>query len=827
MEERSWCPIRERSGLRNPMTAVTISLSLPCGCDMSDTVLNSNSNLLESAEPVPKARKERNRLVLLETDFSTGEEADPWESEGSDVELFHSSFVRGGKRRSSNKLERRRESSSKTEVLAKQRILRRLHVRYDFEDIFQRVLAEEQAVNFFTCEGHKPEPGPAKKKTKKSKQAEEKKDDRQIRFRNYIPRTPELRDFCMPKITSADIEAEIDKEIQEAIAAAEARKDVFLFVRQARRDRSVFGSRPHIACFLVEWLRRRRKEEAAGLDGEALSARDCSAVGENFVDPHCPLCLLPCGSDAEGLPVLVHCLVVGEVQGKLLVCLPAASWHRKVAKRTIPRGFLSKVFGAEVVVAALSDRATEAAGQTARVWLGLCEGSTESTIQVSDEDTTVPFGALPAGELVVPLVDALVDLCAAWRRRLDPYAHRHRRLWPRCKMVTPGPLTRLKAEPATAQQQPRLQTPLDESDEEADVQEALRPKASVQDVPPVPQPTDPAEAFAQAMVRLSGTQLPVCPETVRIGVPLNRKQWQLVRSLERIVFGSFFPLTFEPEDYGRIGHKVEGQANTLRALGRAAAVLSQSFAGYAPRSFSFGVTTAQQGPFPVEVAGTLPGKADVAAMPIVADRVKLPATPAFEPSPFMDRTTSEFFNYPLHQARVPDPVSERPLFVKILADSKQKLLLLQALARSGRLEPLASVPAPRSEWGAGFFCVAKDGLRGRLVLDARPANELEDFPGHWVHALASAACLSGLVLRPGQVLVMSGTDLQDCFISSKLRPSESCATTRPVGSRFKKPSLSLIGLVRPLLAAVSLCFAGSLRSLWAIRPPVSSPSAAT
>ena len=319
----------------------------------------------------------------------------------------------------------------------------------------------------------------------------------------------------------------------------------------------------------------------------------------------------------------------------------------------------------------------------------------------------------------------------------------------------------------------------------------------------------------------------VCPETVRIGVPLNRKQWQLVRSLERIVFGSFFPLTFEPEDYGRIGHKVEGQANTLRALGRAAAALSQSFAGYAPRSFSFGVTTAQQGPFPVEVAGTLPGKADVAAMPIVADRVKLPATPAFEPSPFMDRTTSEFFNYPLHQARVPDPVSERPLFVKILADSKQKLLLLQALARSGRLEPLASVPAPRSEWGAGFFCVAKDGLRGRLVLDARPANELEDFPGHWVHALASAACLSGLVLRPGQVLVMSGTDLQDCFISSKLRPSESCATTWPVGSRFKKPSLSLIGLVRPLLAAVSLCFAGSLRSLWAIRPPVSSPSAAT
>ena len=62
-----------------------------------------------------QARKERNRLALLETDFATGEEvekaeeipdmkrvilalhiweADPWDPEGSDVELFSSSFVR-------------------------------------------------------------------------------------------------------------------------------------------------------------------------------------------------------------------------------------------------------------------------------------------------------------------------------------------------------------------------------------------------------------------------------------------------------------------------------------------------------------------------------------------------------------------------------------------------------------------------------------------------------------------------------------------------------------------------------------------------------------
>ena len=67
------CNLNLAGPLQMRMTAVTISLSLPCGCDMSDTVsldlnglllvscpmecdprfvqvLNSNSNLLESAE---------------------------------------------------------------------------------------------------------------------------------------------------------------------------------------------------------------------------------------------------------------------------------------------------------------------------------------------------------------------------------------------------------------------------------------------------------------------------------------------------------------------------------------------------------------------------------------------------------------------------------------------------------------------------------------------------------------------------------------------------------------------------------------------------------
>ena len=125
-----------------------------------------------------------------------------------------------------------------------------------------------------------------------------------------------------------------------------------------------------------------------------------------------------------------------------------------------------------------------------------------------------------------------------------------------------------------------------------------------------------------------------CPASVRLGVPLNRKQWQIVRNLEHLVYGSFFPLTFQPEDYGRIGHS---HAKTLEALSRAAASVCRSFAGYLPRS----ATVAAPGPPPVLKVGTLAGKPDIAAMPIVADRVKLPASPAFSPAPYMDRTTAE------------------------------------------------------------------------------------------------------------------------------------------------------------------------------------------
>merc|ERR1719436_1192246 len=126
-------------------------------------------------------------------------------------------------------------------------------------------------------------PEPPKKKSKKAKQAEEKKeDDRVIRFRNYMPRTPELKDLCLPKVTSAEIEDQIDQEIAEAIAAAEdqdavlaiaPRKPNWDLKRDVERKMQVLQARTDRA--VVQLIRQRIKaEKAPQPDGGAAKPED-------------------------------------------------------------------------------------------------------------------------------------------------------------------------------------------------------------------------------------------------------------------------------------------------------------------------------------------------------------------------------------------------------------------------------------------------------------------------------------------------------------------------------------------------------------------------
>ena len=157
------------------------------------------------------------------------------------------------------------------------------------------------------------------------------------------------------------------------------------------------------------------EEEPGEFDGDALSPRDAVAAGEDFIDLFCPLLCLRCGEDEEGNQVSVQAVAVGEVQGKLLIAVPAAAWHRKVAKRSVPRGFMTKVFAAETAVCTLQDRGSEVEGQVVRIWLGYCEPSAESALEISDEEPVVGFGRLPSGEPLLPFVEALAEI---WQAQL-------------------------------------------------------------------------------------------------------------------------------------------------------------------------------------------------------------------------------------------------------------------------------------------------------------------------------------------------------------------------------------------------------------------------
>ena len=149
-------------------------------------------------------------------------------------------------------------------------------------------------------------------------------------------------------------------------------------------------------------------EPEADYDGEPVTARDALASGEGFVDSFCPPALLRCGSDEWDEAITVQTLVVREVEGKLVVAVPASAWHRKVSKRTLPKGFLTKVAAAEVAACAASDRGSAVEGVALRVWFGLLELTAEHALEVSEDIASVSFGALADGSPALPFVPALV-----------------------------------------------------------------------------------------------------------------------------------------------------------------------------------------------------------------------------------------------------------------------------------------------------------------------------------------------------------------------------------------------------------------------------------
>ena len=224
------------------------------------------------------------------------------------------------------------------------------------------------------------------------------------------------------------------------------------------------------------------------------------------------------------------------------------------------------------------------------------------------------------------------------------------------------------------------------------------------------------------------------PPGLEAGRPLSKRQWAMVKLLERYLDGCDF-LTFEPPDLGRTAPKLEDQDHILGNIWKEVAS-AQSASGYFGTSFQ---PSGQQeggdddpvaGPLAERLSkdfgtqcGKLSGEKAMNAKSIEASRISMPPAPSFDPRPYLDAKTRAVYEHPIEH-RLPEPREPPPPRSSIMASSENKLLLLKQLATTGRLGVLERHEVTPGI-SSGLFAVIKDMERDRLILDGRGADVYE------------------------------------------------------------------------------------------------------
>lgn len=105
-----------------------------------------------------------------------------------------------------------------------------------------------------------------------------------------------------------------------------------------------------------------------------------------------------------GSPSVRICLV-GELEGKILVCIPFSAWNRKTSKRALAPGLLSKPMSVQVLACGQLDRENPSEEEVMKVWLGFLEEPAARLIEAStledDLDHEFEDGFLPYAQALV------------------------------------------------------------------------------------------------------------------------------------------------------------------------------------------------------------------------------------------------------------------------------------------------------------------------------------------------------------------------------------------------------------------------------------------
>ena len=247
-----------------------------------------------------------------------------------------------------------------------------------------------------------------------------------------------------------------------------------------------------------------------------------------------------------------------------------------------------------------------------------------------------------------------------------------------------------------------------------------------------------------------------------LGTKLNLAQWQFIRSLTALVDAWNAEADITPEVMGRSAAKVENVEQLLAGLCEEVGQLAGGLGNYAmPKPSRLQTSWGSRGS-PGEVVGHLSHTLDHVAKAIQPERLKFWKTPTFDPTDFLDDANRETFLRPLDYSCLPEEAEEKPPPVRFRVSRKDKLRFVKLLDSSNRLA-LYPAGAGRVGFECGGFGIPKDAHRDRLVLDARPANTLEQSERRWIKSLGAVSQLQHFFISQTQVLKVFAEDLREYY----------------------------------------------------------------
>lgn len=260
---------------------------------------------------------------------------------------------------------------------------------------------------------------------------------------------------------------------------------------------------------------------------------------------------------------------------------------------------------------------------------------------------------------------------------------------------------------------------------------------------------------------------------LKLGAKLSGAQWEAVLRLQPLISDWLSCGDVSPEDMGRSAARVESIEAVLMRLEAAATEVASELRHYGKRRCKFEEPAEEERDVGLrpKVIGQLAGSVEHVAKDIEPARLKFVGVPEFDPVPFLDYANQKQYLQPLDSCVVDDLEGLQLPHVKVRCSRAKQLELVEKLDEVGRL---ALVPGRlvRKQLLNGMFCLPKDQLRDRMILDARRPNAVEASEKRWIYSLGSAGQLLHLHLEPHEDLVLHAEDLREyyhCFVVPEQR----------------------------------------------------------